>query len=343
MNLQNNNIIDDYSVDIIIIGKNEGDILEKAFESVKKASDIYTTKKQTIPRIIYVDGKSSDNSVELAASFGIETYIVSGKPTPPAGRKLGLCKGHGKYVFFLDGDMEVDESWLFHAVGFLEANENCAGVAGLLDWIYINNNKIVWEKKNYFNVVEDVEEVVGGVGGGMIFKRTALEQVGGWNVMLERSGELDLYLRLLSANYKLNYLKIPMVRHYDLKSSKPKNFIKRILINKNIFNQGQIARHTTKSYEVWRMLAKIYWLHILHPIIILLMLLSAIFYYGTKENIYIYIFFIIAVVFISAHLKYKSGDITRTIVSMATMNIYSPAFIAGFMKNLGKKKQEHHR
>jgi len=314
MNLQNNNILDDYSVDIIIIGKNEGDILKKGFKSVKIASDIYASKKQTMPRIIYIDGQSSDNSVELAASFGIETYIVSGKPTPTAGRQLGLCKGYGKYVFFLDGDMEVDESWLLHTVDFLEANNNCAGVAGLLNWIYINNNKIVLEKKNYFNVVEDIEEVVGGVGGGMIFKRYALEQVGGWNVMLERSGELDLYLRLLSANYKLNYLRIPMVKHYDLKSSKSKNFLKRILINKNVFNQGQIARHATKCYEVWRMLAKIYWLHVLHPIIILLMLLSAIFYYGTKENIYMYIFFIIVVVFISAHFTYKSGNITRTIV-----------------------------
>ena len=178
-----------YTVDIVVIGRNEGELLRNALNSAIETSNYFHQMGYPWLKIIYVDGQSTDGSVDLARSLGVDTYIVEGKPTPPAGRRLGFSKCHGKYVFFLDGDMELYGGWLPKAVKFLEENEDCAGVGGILDWESTCNGKITWRRKNYNNVVKNVQEVVSTVGGAMVYKREALDKVGGWDPTMVRLGE----------------------------------------------------------------------------------------------------------------------------------------------------------
>src|SRR3989339_2187179 len=92
-----------YTVDVVVIGCNEGELLRDTLNSAIEASNYFQLMGYERPKIIYVDGQSTDGSVELAKSLGVDTYIVEGKPTPPAGRYLGFSKCKGEYVFFLDG------------------------------------------------------------------------------------------------------------------------------------------------------------------------------------------------------------------------------------------------
>jgi Glycosyltransferases involved in cell wall biogenesis len=87
------------SLDIVVIGRNEGEFLRESLESVIKAGDYLHKAGYKRPRIIYVDGQSTDGSVELAQKMGIKTYIVEGTPNPAKDRYLGFSKCHGKYVF----------------------------------------------------------------------------------------------------------------------------------------------------------------------------------------------------------------------------------------------------
>lgn len=139
-------------VDIVIVGKNEGKLLEKIFNCVIIAAKNYYKVYNYYTRIIYVDGKSTDTSVEIAKRTGIEFYIVKEKSNPAKGRHLGFLKCKGKYIFFLDGDNIIDKNWLIRGVSYLEKNHDVAGVGEIQDFEIWKDNKIIKKILNYRDI-----------------------------------------------------------------------------------------------------------------------------------------------------------------------------------------------
>ena len=73
--------------------------------------------KQNYPKakfeIIVVDNESSDKTVEIAKSFGAKVFLVKGQPSQVCTqRNLGAEKARGKYLLFLDHDMELSKNLL---------------------------------------------------------------------------------------------------------------------------------------------------------------------------------------------------------------------------------------
>ena len=63
--------------------------------------------------IIVVDNESSDKTVEIAKSFGAKLFLVKGQPSQACTqRNLGAEKAKGKYLLFLDHDMELSKNLL---------------------------------------------------------------------------------------------------------------------------------------------------------------------------------------------------------------------------------------
>lgn len=92
-------------ISFIIIGRNEGWRLEKCFTSVFK-----TIKKDNIEsfEVIYVDSKSTDNSVNVAKSYEeIKVFQIVGVCNAAIARNVGAKEAKGDILFFIDGDMEI--------------------------------------------------------------------------------------------------------------------------------------------------------------------------------------------------------------------------------------------
>ncbi len=117
------------SVGAVIIGRNEGEKLRACLASV--LSQVEAT--------VYVDSGSTDGSAQLAREMGAEVIeLCPSKPfTAARGRNIGWRRlleliPDTKYIQFVDGDCELNETWIGHAVTALAELPATAIVCGHL-------------------------------------------------------------------------------------------------------------------------------------------------------------------------------------------------------------------
>ncbi len=197
---------------VVIIAKNEEKNITRSLESVLEATMNFTEKE-----IVLVDSISTDNTIEIAKNYPIK--IVQLDPnffiSPSAGRFIGLQYTSGEFVYFLDGDMHLDKNWFETALPIIEKNSNLAGIAGKCHEITFDDSfeNITSEDEDRFNVGTQIHKVK-HLGQSVLYRRSALEKVGGFNPYLAAEEELELGLRLSAAGYELQRIPQPMTVHY---------------------------------------------------------------------------------------------------------------------------------
>src|SRR5437879_4063351 len=114
-------------VGLVAIGRNEGDRLRRCLESVVGR----------VQAVVYVDSGSTDGSVALARSYGVETVELDMNVpfTAARGRNAGLerlleLEPGLEFVQFIDGDCEVVAGWLERARDALLSRPDVAVVCG---------------------------------------------------------------------------------------------------------------------------------------------------------------------------------------------------------------------
>ena len=114
-------------IGVVVIGRNEGQRLERCLRSLAQGAD----------KVMYVDSGSTDGSLQLAANLGVEVLALdmSTPFTAARARNEGFAAlqqllPQMQLVQFVDGDCEVDASWLATAQAFLEQHPAVAVVCG---------------------------------------------------------------------------------------------------------------------------------------------------------------------------------------------------------------------
>jgi glycosyltransferase involved in cell wall biosynthesis len=197
---------------IVIIAKNEERNIKCGIESILEAT-AYLQETE----IVLVDSISTDKTIEIAKNYPIK--IIQLDPnffiSPSAGRFIGLKYTSGEFVYFLDGDMHLDKKWFETVLPMIEKNPNLAGIAGKCHEITFDDHfkEIKSEDEDRFNVGEQVHQVR-HLGQSVLYRRSALEKVGGFNPYLANEEELELGLRLSAEGYELQRIPVPMTVHY---------------------------------------------------------------------------------------------------------------------------------
>lgn len=107
-------------VSVIITTKNEQDVLEKLLQSIKNQS--YQNLE-----IILIDNNSTDRTKQLARRYTDKIYDFG--PERSAQRNYGAKKAKGKYLLFLDADMELTKKVIEECVILIESKKNIGGIA----------------------------------------------------------------------------------------------------------------------------------------------------------------------------------------------------------------------
>ena len=98
------------SISFIVIGKNEAKNLQKCFHSIFDTINYNNLKKY---EVIYVDSKSTDDSITRAKKFPkVKIFHITGHCNAAIGRNIGAKEAKGDVFFFIDGDMEIKSSFL---------------------------------------------------------------------------------------------------------------------------------------------------------------------------------------------------------------------------------------
>lgn len=194
-------------ISVIVIGKNEGARLDACMESIRMALGFLAHE------IVYVDSRSSDDSVSRAKACGARCFILSGeKTTAGLGRFVGTREARGEYLLFLDGDMQLEKGFCEKAMMAM-AQRSYDGCTGIRKDIYLKNGEIIGENANYFGCT--AERIAPEFGGALFIKKEALEKAGGWSPDTIACEEAELHARLKAHKLQIAELPIPMIIHTD--------------------------------------------------------------------------------------------------------------------------------
>lgn len=175
---------------VVVIGRNEGERLHRCLESIRSQSEW----------IVYVDSGSEDDSVKFARSLGVEVVeldmsipFTAARARNEGLRRLRLLRPHLEFVQFVDGDCELDPTWIATALQVLADRPDAAVVCGRVRERFRN--------ATIFNRLCDIEwntpigeaEACGGIAP---MRAAAVEQAGYYDPSLICGEEADLCRRI---------------------------------------------------------------------------------------------------------------------------------------------------
>lgn len=198
-------------ISFIIIGKNEGWRLEKCLQSIVS---IVKQDKIVDYEIIYVDSRSTDNSIELAKQYGAKAFLITGECNAAIARNIGAKEAIGDILFFIDGDMELFSGFL-PKVLTQDGRLEYPFISGIfndiihdMDWNYLHTSR---RHKLQEGDADSVETTTGGL---FLIEHSLWDKVGGMDTRFKRSQDYDLGLRLSQMGYPLHRKAILLANHY---------------------------------------------------------------------------------------------------------------------------------
>jgi GT2 family glycosyltransferase len=194
-------------IGVVIIGRNEGERLKRCLRSVSGAG----------AAVMYVDSGSTDGSVAAAKEAGAEVVELDLSAPFTAGRarnagfeRLRAASGGVDLVQFVDGDCELTPGWMEQGAGELQRQPEAAIVAGRV--------RERFRDASPYNKLCDIEwngpvGDVSAVGGIMMARVSALQDVGGFDPSLIAGEEPELCLRLRRKGWRIRRLDMDMTLH----------------------------------------------------------------------------------------------------------------------------------
>ncbi len=191
---------------VVVIGRNEGQRLERCLRSVQAADT-----GGLVMELIYVDSASSDGSPERAAALGARVlHVDPPRPAAAIGRNAGWRAARGEYVLFLDGDTLLDQDFLPQALKELHGDPAIVAVWG--------HRREIATADSLYNRILDLDWVYPPgdsefCGGDVLFRRSALEQADGYNDSLIAGEEPELCARLRALGWRIRHIDCAMTGH----------------------------------------------------------------------------------------------------------------------------------
>ncbi|GAB1817672.1 glycosyltransferase family 2 protein [Herbidospora sp. RD11066] len=198
-------------VSVIIPNYNYGAVLRQCLESVLA---------QTYPNveIVLVDDCSTDDSVAVARSIGIEPLSTPRNGGVSVARNLGVDHARGEVLFFLDSDVALARDAVAEAVAMLAADPELGAVCGNYEAIPLNRGNLIREYRtlyrHYWYLVAE-GPISGFLPVAIIAVPAAVwAEVGPWTEVLTQSEGADVGERL-AERYKVVLTSAVRGRHDD--------------------------------------------------------------------------------------------------------------------------------
>jgi GT2 family glycosyltransferase len=194
------------SLGLVVIGRNEGQRLERCLASLRG-----------IPRRVYVDSGSIDGSVALARREGATVVKLEMPPqfTAARARNAGLAQLLAddpdlQFVQMVDGDCEVRAGWIEKGLAAIRAEADLALVFG--------RRRERYPERSVYNALCDDEWDVpvgeaAGCGGDALFRVNALRQVNFYNSAMIAGEDSELSMRLRKSGWRLRRIDAEMTLH----------------------------------------------------------------------------------------------------------------------------------
>lgn len=190
-------------VDVVLIGRNEGQRLIDALASVDGQAR----------QLVYVDSGSTDNSVAEAQKTGatVVSLDMSVPFTAARARNAGFAALHAHdYVLFIDGDCSLVPGFVDAARDHLDGHDEVGLVTG---W-----RSEMRRDESLYNQLCDWEwhrpaGEIATCGGDMMVRARIWAELGGMNPQVIAAEDDEFCQRLRKAGWQLHRIPVGMTRH----------------------------------------------------------------------------------------------------------------------------------
>lgn len=189
----------------VVIARNEEEYIGRCLEAALAAGAAFPETATVL-----VDSCSKDRTVAIASRYPVRIVQLNGATPSSAalGRLVGERLTRSRYVLFVDGDTEIDPTWLAHAIAAMDADPRIAGVGGKLREVYYRDGAVVGENPDCFNMGNETI-AVDQLGGNAVYRRAALDAAGSFNPYVYAYEEAELAERLRVHGFQV--VRIPEV------------------------------------------------------------------------------------------------------------------------------------
>lgn len=179
-------------VSVVIPCFDQAHFLAEAIESVAAQSGAAT-------EIVVIDDGSSDNSYAVAGRYPSVRRLRQANRGVAAARNLGLTSSSGEFLVFLDADDRLLPGAIELGVSALAKRPHVAFVAGMSRDIGSDGRQLgdrrqpLVTQDHYLHLLEDCYI---WSGSSIVYRRSAVEAVDGFDLSLVAGDDYDLYLRI---------------------------------------------------------------------------------------------------------------------------------------------------
>ena len=224
----------------IIIGKNEGQKLVSCINSIKKTTDENNIGDY---EIIYVDSKSTDNSIDLVRGLDekMKIFRITGKTSPAIGRNIGAAESDADIYCFIDGDMELVPDF-FTQVLDDTGKLKYPFLSGQFENIYYDDNNRRTGSELYVKSVLTEDRYQITTGGLFLIEKKLWDLIGGMDVRFRTGEDLDLGLRLARKGHLLLRKKELFAIHHTQAYKSKSRMWQDLFAGKTLYARGVLYR-----------------------------------------------------------------------------------------------------
>ena len=186
------------SVDIVIAARNEERDIAACLQSLRSQS-----YRGAVKIWVAVDADSRDKTALLALQH--RAFLVAGERGAAAGRNRAWRLGEGELVAFVDAHCTAVSGWL-EALVKKQQDTGAGGVQGHIDFRFTGRATLELNQESAYAWLKT---------GNCVYRREALERVGGFDEALPACEDVDLSWRVLWAGYPLAFSLQAVVTHLD--------------------------------------------------------------------------------------------------------------------------------
>jgi GT2 family glycosyltransferase len=242
-----------FAIGVVAIGRNEGERLRACLLSARR----------DCTSVVYVDSGSTDGSVALAGSMGVEVVELDlSRPfTAARARNEGFARllqiaPAVDAVQFVDGDCEIVQGWIATAATALADDPQAAVICG--------RRRERYPRASIYNLLCDMEwntpvGIALACGGDALIRVTAFQQVNGYDGTVIAGEEPEMCVRLRHAGWTIHRIDAEMTLH-DAAMTRLGQWWKRNIRNGHAYAQAnamhgqppeRFREREVRSIEVW--------------------------------------------------------------------------------------------
>ena len=204
-------------MDVIICVRNEARRIASCIESL-----IGQDYPQELVTIFVVDNGSSDGTEDIVREFPV-TLLAERMKGSAAARNRAFREGSGHLVAFLDGHCVANNGWI-SAMATQFADLRIGGVQACINntatdsrvLSYLTGSGMVDNDRVLEDTVQGMRNVYPWIlSGNCMYRRSAVERVGGFDATLPACEDVDLAWKVVLSGYLLTYCGEASVIHYN--------------------------------------------------------------------------------------------------------------------------------